>query len=321
MRFQDLPDEEIRHLVDSLNSLQEGELGITMLVACGERAIPHLRDFLLFGRSSTVAEPRQRAVRALAELGAKEVLLEYLWTPRQVTDAVLRFAEEAVENTAARALGKWQSEDVFQVLLEIASNRALPGAIETLGAFQRPEAIPHLIRALGDDVGRQASGDALRSLGEAALSALVEAARTPDPSRQSESPSSVLRRREALRIIADGSLAPEVWPKLRPVLWDPDYDIAATLARIALRVRAKEDYGTAVQRMADALECGGWLTAIEIEDSLLEHFQEIQGWIDAELERRSSALSAEEQKCDRAVNTFGRVKQRGRAALQSRSSA
>ena len=312
--FRDLPDEEIRRLVDSLNSLHEGELGISMLVACGERAIPPLREFLLSGRPTTVPEPRQRAVRALAELGAKDALLEYLRGPRRVTDAVVRFAEEAVENTAARALRNWQSEDVFQVLMEIASKRALPGAIETLGMFQRPEPIPYLIRALGDDVGRRAAEDALRSLGEVAIPALVEAARTPDPSRQTESPSSILRRRRTVRVLADCPLAPEVWPKLQPLLWDPDHEIAATVARIALRAGAQADYAPAVRRMADALAYVDWLSAIEIEDSLVEHFQEVRVRIEAELERRCSTVSPEEQSGDNVISTFHRARRRARSA-------
>jgi hypothetical protein len=77
-RFRDLSDGEVWQLVESLNSLHEGELGISMLVACGERAVPALRSFLLYGKPSGIFAPRQRAVRALAELGAKDTLLESL---------------------------------------------------------------------------------------------------------------------------------------------------------------------------------------------------------------------------------------------------
>jgi len=313
-RFQDLSDEEIRHLVNSLNSLREGELGVTMLVAVGERAIPALREFLLSGRPTTVPEPRQRAVRALAELGAKEVLLEYLRERRHVADAVVRFAEEAVENTAARALAKWQSEDAFQVLLDIASKRALPGAIETLGMYRRAEAIPFLIHALGDDVGRRAAEFALRSLGDAAIPALVEAARTPDPSRQSESPSSILRRRKSVRILADSALTPEVWPKLQPLLWDYDYELAAAVARIGLQIGPQTDRPIVVQRIADALAYADWLTATEIEDALVEHYQELGPWVEAALERRSSTLAPEERICDRAMSTLTRARKRALTA-------
>ena len=55
--FERLSDDGIRELIESLSSLHEGELGVSMLVACGERAVPHLRDFLLHGRPSSVFVP------------------------------------------------------------------------------------------------------------------------------------------------------------------------------------------------------------------------------------------------------------------------
>ena len=86
--FRDLSDEEIEALVQSLNSLHEGELGVDMLVACGRKAITPLQRFLLQGKRSGIFLPRQRAVRALAELGAKDVLLDYLTSEEHIVDPV-----------------------------------------------------------------------------------------------------------------------------------------------------------------------------------------------------------------------------------------
>jgi len=133
----ELTQAEIRRLVESLNSLQDGELAVDALIGCGQTAIPPLREFLLHGRPSVIYQPRQRAVRALAELGAKEVLVEYLRQRKLIADAALRFGEEAVENTAARALAAWKTDDVLQVLLRVARARKLPGVIEALGQFGR----------------------------------------------------------------------------------------------------------------------------------------------------------------------------------------
>jgi hypothetical protein len=72
---QELSGEEIRQLVESLNSTQDDDRTATMLVACGDRAIPPLREFLLHGRLMSASRPRQHAVRALSELGAKDALL------------------------------------------------------------------------------------------------------------------------------------------------------------------------------------------------------------------------------------------------------
>ena len=108
--FQDLPDREIERIVEGLDSLLEGDLGVAMLVACGERAIPPLRQFLLHGKPSTVFVGRQRAVKALSELGASSVLLEYLTAPKTIEDPTLRYSEEAIENTAAREPAKWDQQ-------------------------------------------------------------------------------------------------------------------------------------------------------------------------------------------------------------------
>jgi len=167
--FRDLPDEEIEALVQSLNSLHEGELGVDMLVACGERAIEPLRRFLLHGKPSGIFVPKQRAVKALAELGAKEVLLDYLAFDEQIADPVAAHGEEAVKNTAARALGAWHTEDVYQALLRALRHRRLHGVIEALGEFPgRAEAVPELVAALEDDFCRSSAEDVLRNLGDVA---------------------------------------------------------------------------------------------------------------------------------------------------------
>ena len=48
----------------------------------------------------------------MAELGARDVLLEYLAMEEDITDPIVRQAEDVVKNTAARALAAWCSEDV-----------------------------------------------------------------------------------------------------------------------------------------------------------------------------------------------------------------
>jgi hypothetical protein len=306
-RFQDLDEQEIRRLVDSLNSLQEGELGVSMLVACGERAIGPLRDYLLHGRPMGVSEPRQRAVRALAELGAKEVLIEYLRFPRRIADPVVRFGEEAVENTAARALGKWQSDDVFEVLLRIVRNRSLPGAIESLASFERAEVAPFFIRALGDDVARRSAEDALRHLGDAGRPALLKAALSPEPSADEETPSSILRRRSALGILAENDLPTELWQNLRPLLFGSDPRIVATAARIGLRIAPDGDRAIVAQRMFDVLGSADWLVKIDIEDSLVRHCGRLSQEIEAEIVRRKTKLPENEWARDAGLAILRRV--------------
>lgn len=290
--LRDESDAEIQRLVESLNSLQEGELGISLLVARGERAVGPLRHFLLRGKASSIFVPRQRAVRALAELGAKQVLLEYLAAEKFTADPVIRQGEEAVENTAARALAAWQSDEIYEVLLRKFCVHCLPGVIETLGEFRRPEPLAGYIAALEDDVCRISAEEAIRKLGEEARLALVEAARTPDPSGTHESPSSICRRRSALRLVSALRLSGEDWHKVASLLRDRDAEIVARAACIALTVANARDQSVAIRRLIEVLPSAHWLLQGEVEAVLCEHYAIAQAAIDREIARRQAAMRA-----------------------------
>jgi hypothetical protein len=315
LRFDQLPDDEIRRLVRSLNSLQEGELGIAMLVACGPRAVPFLREFLLLGRPAGVAEPRQRAVRALTELGAKDVLLEYLRAPRAIADPVIRMGEDAVVNTAARALRRWPDDDeVVRELIYLAGH-AVPGAIETLAPMRRVEAIPYFVEALGDNFARHAANDALRALGSIASAALVHAARTLRPSTSFEEPASLQRRREAMRILADLDFEQELWADVYGLLLDSDFEVAATAARLALQRGGTGDRDVAARRLFQALEMGDWLVRAEVEDCLKQNHELLSEQIDAEIARRSdSAITP--QHADHVLIALRRIRHTAASSRQ-----
>ena len=96
--IRELSDDEIGRLVERLNSLREGAQAAADLVVCGQRTVEPLRKFLLEGKPSGIFQPRQRAVESLAELGAKDVLIEYLTSDEPIPDPVDRYGEEAVIN-------------------------------------------------------------------------------------------------------------------------------------------------------------------------------------------------------------------------------
>lgn len=234
--FRDRSEERVQGLVDRLNSLKEGELAVADLVACGERAVEPLRRFLLYGKASGIFQPRQHAVEALAELGAKDALLEYLAFEKDISDPVDCYGEEAVENTAARLLAGWRGEDVYNALLRLLRRKPMPGVIETIGEYRRPGTIPDFIGALGDDIARGPAEEALRKVGETAHRALLDAARTPVPSADDESPSSLRRRASALRLLAERNLSEEDGRTLAALTRDRDPEIAARACWIALLV-------------------------------------------------------------------------------------
>jgi|GEM_PF-6388339 len=99
---------------------------------------------------------------ALAQLGAKEILMKYLNTSKDISDPVIRFGEETVGNTAARLLANCKTDDIFYFLLRIAHERPLPGIIETLGSFRSNTFIydgPIFIKRLPIKKGREIEMD------------------------------------------------------------------------------------------------------------------------------------------------------------------
>jgi len=267
---QDSLEIRIRKYIDLLDNLRDGENAAKKLVFCGEKAVPYVQKYLMEGKPSHIYQPRQRAVKILAKLGAKNALIEYLIMKKEIVDPIIRFGEEAVENTAARALAKWRSRAVFESLLKVARLRKLPGVIETLGQFRRAEIIPLLIEGLGDDMCSNEAEESLRLLGSRAKPALIEIL-ISDTNDFDESPSGLMRRRTASRLLAELSISPDDWQRLKPLIHDDDLEIVVAISKIALTIADDEDRQTAVDNLIEAICVVDWNVQIEIEYHLLRH--------------------------------------------------
>jgi HEAT repeats len=193
---------DVERALERLKSLHDGDLGVVDITGCGSRAVLALRALLLTGETSSIYQPRCRAVAALAALGAHHVIIEFLGSPREVADPINRSGEEAVVNAAARALIGVKDPRIFPLLLELAETRLSAGVVEALGSFGRTAALPALLRAMREDHTRPAAEAALLRLNVAACPALAEIATRPLPSPGQESPSSRRTRLGATRILA-----------------------------------------------------------------------------------------------------------------------
>jgi hypothetical protein len=287
-------DEEIQSLVKDLDSLKGGRAAAAALIGCGPRAVPFLRSFLLYGKPRGVYQPRQLAVETLAELGAKDVLLEYLEQPSQIEDAVVRFGEGAVKSTAARELGRFRTDDVFKRLQKVALDHLLPGLVETLGAFADVETMPYLLWALGDGICRAPAEEAIRRMGHQALPFLIDAADKPDPSREEEIPASRQRRKSVVRLLSDLSVSDNDWPRLRPLLEDRDSEIVMTASRIAIDVAPLVERQRAVERLIEVLPHANWFLRAEAQTVLAAHFDLAQEAVEREIIRRSASTEKEQ---------------------------
>jgi len=286
---RDYTDDQIASLVRDLESLQGGQMAAAALVGCGPRAVPYLRSFLLHGRPRGIYQPRQLAVETLAELGAKDVLLEYLEQSAHSVDAVVRFGEEAVKSTAARELSRFPTRDVFERLQNVARGHLLPGLVETLGGFRNTEAMPYFLRALEDDICRAAAKEAIQKLGVQAVPFLIDAAIKPSPSADEESPSSRQRRRWSLRLACEQQVSEDDWRHLQTLLDDKDPEIAITVSRLALDVAPPEDKERAVRRLIETLPGANWFLKSEAQAALARHFDLARRAVESEIDRRSAA--------------------------------
>ena len=255
-------------MVAALESLLDGEGAVTALVAMGEKAVAPLSRFLLDGRPGVVFQPKMWAVQALAALGARHVLMEYLdSTPPD--DPQLRYAEEAVRNTALREFARWPDPVTQAFLLEMSRRVMLPGLVEALGRLRLAEAIPFLDRALEDDVCRPPAETALAFLGPPARAALILSAANRLPRFEPETPSSLRRRQAAIRILSEIGIEPEDWPALEPLLRDEDPEIAVRICSLAVKTNIVEAQDQGIPRLIELSGVTPWYLNEDVVQCLL----------------------------------------------------
>lgn len=264
---------DIQRALDRLKSLHAGDLGVVDITACGRRAIPALRALLLEGESSGIYRPRCRAAEALAALGAHDVLIEFLNSPRDVADPVNRTGEEAVINAAARALVGVNDERIFPLLLDLAKRQPLAGVIDALGSYRRSEAIPCLISALSEDYSRRAAEAALLRLGPRARPALLRAATQPVPSAEWETPSSRRARRSAVQLLARIGVPSRHRSRFRDLMQDPDAEVAVHACRAYLESASRNEKPDIIRRLIALIPSLGWLICEEVEECIIDHIE------------------------------------------------
>ncbi|HLN22865.1 MAG TPA: hypothetical protein VK558_02665 [Patescibacteria group bacterium] len=265
-------ENRVHDAIARLRSLREGDLAVLDLTACGTAAMGPLREFLFAREPSGMFLPRCQAVEALAALGAKEVLYDFLAHPRDVDDPVEQTGEDAVANAAARALIRWPEEAVFSLLLVAAHRKLLAGVVEALGSYRCGMAMPVFAAALAEDFCRPEAEEAFRKIGAPACPCLLQLADYRTPSSDTESESSRRRRRSALRLLAElhrGNDVPEIlWSRVT----DADPQVAVLACSICLpRLRSAERQ-TVVTRLVELLDGHDWVLHVAVEDLLIQHY-------------------------------------------------
>lgn len=240
-------DPSVLPLIRGLHSLVDGPAYLCQLIAYGPKAIPALADLLLLGKPSGISQPRQWAVEALGALGAYRVLLEYLCESPEIQSPVVRHAEQAVQNTAARELSRYETEEAFSVLFDCLRRHPLPGIIEAIGLYRRPETAPYLLDSLEDDVCRSAAIEALRGLGDGIRGLLIESAMTRKPRPpEFETASSLHRRRCCVRLLQALDLTKAEVRQMTALLDEEDSDLVLAVTEALFHTAHFNDYQSAL---------------------------------------------------------------------------
>ena len=270
----------IQQLIASLDSLVDGEAAASMLVRCGQPAVPPLSQFLLTGRPRTIALPRCRAVRALEELGAYSTLLAYFREYEPPADAEVLFAEDAVRSAVAQSLLSWKSEEVFRTLLEAGRQRVTNGLILALAEFKRPESVPLFFAALEDDLCREAAKEGLRKVPEVAREYAILSIRGRTESDLFELPAR-RRKRATVQLLSEFGVTRDEWADLRDFIHEQDPAILVAVSQLGFRVAPESEYPEIVQALFRASIEANWAQEDDIIQ-LLEAHRDLAcqaGWI------------------------------------------
>jgi hypothetical protein len=264
-------DGAVQRAVAKLKSFQDGDLAVLEVVACGDRVIPSLRSLLFDREPSGLYQVRTRAVDALAQLGAQNVLKEFLGAIRDLADPVERLGEDAVINAAARALAHSGDPGTFELLVRLACRPCLDGVIYALGTLRQAKAIPLLIEALSEDGSRLIAEAALKKMGAATRSALIETAIRHSGSHEHESESRLRQRRSALKLLAEMGVSHRIWQALGHLMRDKDTRIAVLACEICLAKGSPSEKSEAVLHLLRLYAGADWTLRDEIERYLVAH--------------------------------------------------
>jgi hypothetical protein len=278
--------QNVERAISKLKSLRDdGDLGVFEAVACGNAAIPALRELLFLGDPRGLFRPRCRAVEALASLDAHEVLIEYLHIEvliesmddgQRAADPGERLGDDAVINAAAVAVAEVRDEQVFQLLRALAKRPSLTGVISALGSFGRIEAIPLLINALVHDASRPTAERALKKFGAAARSGLIASAKLPLPSKEHESVASLRRRRSSLQLLNQIGILRQMWSELRCLMSDDDARISTIACEIGVLNAHPDEKYDVVNRLIDLSAEADWMLREDVEDCLVDYFESMR---------------------------------------------
>ena len=259
-------DARLGRALNHLTSFHDGDDSVAEILALGTDAIPALSQILTQREPSGLFQVRCRAVEALAALKAFSVLGDFLRKRRDAADPVERLGDDAVVGAAARAVAHLREPWVYNLLADLARHRPLQGVLAGLGSFFCADSLPIFVDALQEDHLRLTAEAILRGFGFKARPALVTAALEPGEGTEWESVSYLRKRRSALGVLSEIGVPRRDWPRLRPLIDNPDHQVALLVCEIGIKLGSATDHVRIAARLRDLRPSAGWIHREQIDE-------------------------------------------------------
>ncbi len=314
----------IEKLIEGLQDPSRSNQALLALLAKGEAAVPGLAEFLSSSKPSSLPEARLLAVEGLSILKGPKALEALLGVARErladISDPVIRLAEETVASRAARALTEFSDEPrAVSTLLELLKGKPLVGVAEAFTKLKEVRAIPGLVAWLGEDFVAEPVRQAILACGDVALPALLDSLRYKEIGHGSEIGTSQRRRARILAILCE-LRSPADNDALDDLLGDPIESVRWNAARFFLEKGSLAQQQRAFRLGVALLDSTDSFVRSECEDLLLANFGLGREIIEEEISRwrmrGEREINFEPRETTLAV--LNRILRKGRASKDGR---
>ena len=313
----------VRDLLDQLGDPSRSNQALLGLMLQGEEGTRSLAGFLLSSPPSCVPEARLLAVEGLSILKNPEALSTLVSVASrnlaEISDPVVRLAEETVASRAALSLADFPSPRAREALLKLLDGKPLLGVAEAFAKSWDLRAVPRLVSWLEDDFVAGEASRAISVCGRMAFSALLDSLREKHTQCDCETGMSQRRRARILGLLADILRGDEVH-LIEPALEDSVEIVRLNAARAVLNKGNAAQKERAFEVVLSLLDLSDRALRGDAEDLLLEHFSIGHQLIEREIQRRDHAGEAAGELFPRE-STLGvllRIRKSGQLTLEER---
>jgi hypothetical protein len=318
-----MPNQEaIRALIEQLGDPSRSSQALLALLIKGEDGVRALEDFLLSSKPSCLPEARLLAVEGLSILKGPDVFSVLVGVASQrldeISDPVVRLAEETVASRAALALADFHTPHAREALLKLLVGKPLVGVAEAFAKSWDLRAIPYLVSWLEDDFVAEAAGRAVRVCGRMAFSALIESLAEKQIQNDRETGMSQRRRARILEILADLLRSEEI-ELIEALLHDPVEAVRLNAARAVLSKGNGVQKESAFQVALPSLDSSDRGVRASSEETLVEHFGVGYHLVELEIRRRELAGESAQEffPKESTLVILHRIRKKGRQLKES----